>query len=647
MIGQATIQKIIDTAQIVEVVEDFVQLKRRGSNYVGLCPFHNEKTGSFMVSPSKNIFKCFGCNRGGGAIQFIMEHEKYSFPESLRYLASKYSIEIEESYSDESYKAEELEKESLFIITEFAQKFYENQMHLSEEGKNVAIPYFKERGFLLSTIKKFGLGYMPDSRDTLTKTAIEKGYNIDLLKSIGLTTKYDTDFFRNRVMFPIFNISGKVIAFAGRTLQSGPKIPKYINSSESRIYLKSKVLFGMNFARHDIRRKDQCILVEGYTDLISLHQGGLENVVASSGTALTIDQIRLIKRYSPNILLMYDGDKAGKSAAMRGADLILEEGMIADVLFLPENEDPDSFMKKSGFAAFSEYLEENKQDFIRYRINQIIKEGKNDPAQTSVGLKLLIESIAKIPDTIRRSLYVRELTSAFNLEERVIISELNNAIRQHIRKKRLEDRRASIQHEHQLLKDAQDPIESKPQDLGVVDTKIKERDIIRILVTFGNKPMVEEELVCDYIFNTLESVNGMDEGIFLTIYEEFKAMHATGNTPDTSYFINHPDEKISFNVISMLTEPYEYSNNWFDRWGITLQSQKMPEDNFHEDTRRAVLIYKLEKLISMTRENKAAINTYQSEGDNEKIVLHIKIQQKLNSQIGEIAKELGTVVTYS
>jgi DNA primase len=647
MIGQATIQKIIDTAQIVEVVEDFVQLKRRGSNYVGLCPFHNEKTASFMVSPGKNIFKCFGCNRGGGTIQFIMEHEKYSFPESLRYLASKYNIEIEESYSDESYKAEELEKESLFIITDFAKKFYEDQMHLSEEGKNVALTYFKERGFLLSTIKKFGLGYMPDQRDLVTKTAIEKGYNIELLKTLGLTTKYDTDFFRNRVMFPIFNISGKVIAFAGRTLQTGPKIPKYINSSESKIYLKSKVLFGMNFARHDIRRKDQCIIVEGYTDLISLHQAGMENVVASSGTALTTDQIRLIKRYSPNTLLMYDGDSAGISAAIRGADLILEEGMNADILFLPENEDPDSFMKKSGFASFTEYLEKNKQDYIRYRIDQIINEGKNDPAKTSAGLKVLIESVAKIPDTIRRSLYVREITSAFNLEERVIITELNNAIRQHIRKKRLEDRRAGIQHEHQLLKEVTDQNVTQPQDLGIVDAKVKERDIIRILVSFGDKQMDEKELVCDYIFETLDSVSSMEEGVLHSIYEEFKEMHADGKTPDSSYFINHSDEKISFTVIGMLTDPYEYSSNWNERWGITLQTQKMPEDNFIEDTRQAVLRYKLEKLILMTRENKAAINNYQSDGDNEKIVLHLKIQQKLKTQIGELAEKLGTIVTYS
>ncbi|MCI5080604.1 MAG: DNA primase, partial [Saprospiraceae bacterium] len=348
MITQKSVQEILETAKVEDVIQDFVNLKRRGVNMIGLCPFHNEKTPSFTVSPAKNIYKCFGCGKAGNPVQFLMDHENLSFPEALRWLAQKYGIEIEEKQVSQEVIEERQRLDSLYIVNKFARDFFAEQLFETDRGKSVGLSYFKQRGFREDIIRKFGLGYSPAQSDLLTVTAKQKGYNIDLMKEVGLTSKYGRDFFRDRVMFTIHNLSGKVIGFGGRILQKDVKAPKYINSPETEIYNKSKVLYGAFFAKTAIRKQDECILVEGYTDVISLHQDGIENVVASSGTSLTVDQIRLVKRYTQNIKILYDGDKAGIKAALRGLDLVLAQDMNVKVVLLPEGEDPDSYLQGVG-----------------------------------------------------------------------------------------------------------------------------------------------------------------------------------------------------------------------------------------------------------------------------------------------------------
>src|SRR5688572_4962313 len=394
MISRKSIDEVLDRVRIEEVVQDFVNLKRRGSNLTGLCPLHHEKTPSFSVSPTKNIYKCFGCGRGGDSVRFVMEHEAYDYPEAIRYLARKYGIQLEETQQDaESLKAEK-ERESVYKVLDFALKFFQKQLHETEEGQIAGLNYFQERGFRQKTIENFGLGYAPQATDTFVSQALKAGFTSEILQRAGLVTQVNSDFFRHRVIFPIFNISGKVIALAGRQLTSNKKSPKYINSPETEIYNKRKVLYGLFHAKKAIRDQDNCFLVEGYTDVISLHQAGVENVVASSGTALTPDQIRLVKRYAGRITVLYDSDPAGIRAAMRGLELILEENLDIQLVLLPEGEDPDSFVQKVGMAGFQDYIKQNSKDFSLFKSQFLMKESGNDPMQKTVMLKELVETLA-------------------------------------------------------------------------------------------------------------------------------------------------------------------------------------------------------------------------------------------------------------
>ena len=438
MISQKSVQEIIETAKIEDVVQDFVSLKRRGVNLIGLCPFHNEKTPSFTVSPAKNIFKCFGCGQAGNPVGFLMEHENYSFPEALRWLAAKYGIEIEETETTQEAREEQQLFDSLYLVNQFARDYYQDQLFNTDLGKSVGLGYFKRRGFREETIKKFGLGYAPAGRDLFTRQAVGKGYNIELLRKLGLTTQYDRDFFRGRVMFTIHNLSGKVIGFGGRILQKDVKAPKYINSPETEIYNKSKVLYGAYFAKKSIRKEGECILVEGYTDVISLHQAGIENVVASSGTSLTVEQIRLIKRYTPNVKIIYDGDIAGVKAALRGLDLVLEQGMNVKVVLLPEGEDPDSYLQSVGATAFKEYIDQQAQDFILFKAKVLLKEAGDDPVKKAGVIKDIVDSIAKIPDPIIRGLFVRECAKVVGVEEELLVAETNKRVGRAFKKKQLE-----------------------------------------------------------------------------------------------------------------------------------------------------------------------------------------------------------------
>ena len=473
MIKRKTITEVFETAKIEEVVGDFVNLKRRGVSMIGLCPFHNEKTPSFTVSPNKGIYKCFGCGVGGDSVKFIMEHEQFSYPEAIRYLANKYGIKIEEEQLTPEQDVERQRRDSLFIINDFAVNYYHDNLMNSDIGKSVGLSYFKQRGFREDTIKKFQLGFALDKKDHLTLSMVNKGYNVELLKTVGLTSRFGSDFFRNRVQFPIHNLSGKVIGFGGRILVNDKKLPKYLNSPETEIYNKSRVLYGIYFAKKAIRKEDNCFLVEGYTDVISLHQAGIENVVSSSGTSLTVGQIQLIKRNTQNITILYDGDAAGIKAAIRGLDLVLEQDMNVKVVLLPTGEDPDSFVQSVGTEKFKEYIKEKAADFILFKTNLLLAETANDPIKRAGLIKDIVESIARIPDPIKRSVYVRECASLMEINEQILVDEANKAVMQLIKNRRKEEeneqRRKEREKQRQPQRQPQRPTTQRPKQTQADD----------------------------------------------------------------------------------------------------------------------------------------------------------------------------------
>lgn len=486
MISQNTIETVFETARVEEVIGDFVQLKRAGSNLKGLSPFSNEKSPSFMVSPVKQIWKDFSSGKGGNAVTFLMEHEHFSYPEAIRYLAKKYNIEIEETEQSDDDKAEANEKESMYLVSEFAQKYFHNVLMHTDEGKAIGYSYFKERGFTKDTIEKFGLGYSPETWDAFTMEALGKGYKLDYLDKTGLTIVKDEkkfDRFKGRVMFPIQSMSGRVLGFGGRILSNDKKAAKYLNSPESEIYHKSKVLYGIFHAKQAIAKQDNCFLVEGYTDVIQMYQAGIENVVASSGTALTPDQIRLVNRLTKNITVLFDGDAAGLRASVRGIDLILEEGMNVKVCTFPEGDDPDSFAKKTPYDELVKYLSENAMDFIQFKASLLMKEAKNDPIKKAELIRDMVTSISKIPDKIKREIYVQECSRIMDISEEVLFNTLAQLVQKDIHeagKKQKTDQKA-----FEVVKNLPESVSS------TVDVQYElERKIIEILLLYGT---AEEE----------------------------------------------------------------------------------------------------------------------------------------------------------
>src|ERR1700712_844767 len=439
MILKSTIDRIMEATDIVEVIGEFVQLKKRGANYVGLSPFANERTPSFTVSPAKGIFKDFSTGKGGSAVTFLMELEKFSYPEALKWLAKKYSIEVEETVESFENREEENRRESLMIVSGYAAKFFHESLLETDEGKSIGLSYFKERGFTNDTIKKFELGYSPDQWEAFSSQALKDGYQEEFMVESGLSVKRDNgtlyDRYRGRVMFPIHGFTGRVIAFGGRTLKSDKNVPKYVNSPESEIYHKSNVLYGLYFAKKAIREEDNCYLVEGYADVISVHQAGIENVVASSGTSLTVEQIRLMGRLTKNITILYDGDAAGIKASLRGLDLILEEGLNVKVVLFPDGHDPDSYVRLLGNTGFKTYIQQKKKDFIIFKTDILLKEAGTDPIKRSEVIREVVESIAKIPDSIKASVFIKECSHLLQIDERALLSELNKMRRAKSQKK--------------------------------------------------------------------------------------------------------------------------------------------------------------------------------------------------------------------
>jgi DNA primase len=577
MIPKETVDRIFDTARIDEVVGEFVSLKKRGSNMIGLCPFHNEKTPSFNVSPARGIYKCFGCGKGGNSVNFIMEHEHISYPEALKWLAKKYNIEIEEEEVSTEQQERDNERESLFVVSGFAQKHYTKNLHETEEGKAIGLSYFKERGFRADIIEKFQLGYSPDTWRDLTDAAIHAGYKLEYLVKAGLTIQNEEDKekyfdrFKGRIIFPVHNPSGRVIAFGGRTLKTDKKIAKYINSPETEIYHKSNVLYGLYFAKKQIIAEDVCYLVEGYTDVTSMHQAGIENVVASSGTSLTVEQIRLIRRYTNNITILYDGDPAGIKASFRGIDLILEEGMNVRVLLFPDNDDPDSYSKKVSSEELKEFIKENTKDFIRFKTELLSADVQGDPIKKAGLIRDIVESIALIPDAIIRSVFVKDCSRILDIEEQTLLNELNKFRQANYQKKKDGGRnKTDIPVDENFVPDG-NPNAEKVNNLIRTDsnTKWQEREVVRLLLQYGNNKIPVETIsesgdieslpapIADIILDELETDNiSFVDSVFLRILNEYKELHVKNILVDTHYFIHHQDDSIRPIAIDLATSPY-------------------------------------------------------------------------------------------
>ncbi|MES2410399.1 MAG: DNA primase [Bacteroidota bacterium] len=492
MITRETIDKVFETARVEEVIGDFVQLKRAGSNYKGLSPFSDERSPSFMVSPVKQIWKDFSSGKGGSVVTFLMEHEHFTYPEAIRFLANKYNIEIEETEVSQEDKIEANEKESMYLVSEFAKTYFHDTLLNSEEGKAIGLSYFKERGFTNETIAKFGLGYSPESWDAFTKEALAKGYQLDYLEKVGLTiTREDGkhfDRFKGRVMFPIQSLSGRNLGFGGRILNNDKKAAKYLNSPESEIYHKSKVLYGIFHAKQAIAKQNNCYLVEGYTDVIQLHQAGIENVVASSGTALTPDQIRLINRLTKNITVLFDGDAAGLRASVRGIDLILEEGMNVKVCTFPDGEDPDSFAKNNSYDDLVNHLENNAKDFIQFKASLLMDEAKNDPIKKADLIRDMVVSISKIPDSIKRQIYIQETSRIMDISEQILLNTLAQLVQ-----KDISEAGKKLKQEYKALEVVKSETQTPHEKVNIVYEL--ERKIIEMLLLYGSQEADFEDFI--------------------------------------------------------------------------------------------------------------------------------------------------------
>lgn len=606
MISRNTIEKVFEISRVEEVIGDFVHLKKSGSNYKGLSPFVDEKTPSFMVSPVKQIWKDFSSGKGGNVVTFLMEHEHYAYPEAIRYLAKKYQIEIEETEQTDTQKAEADERESMYLVTEFAKNnFHQNLLH-TEKGKAIGLSYFKERGFSDETIKKFELGYALDEWSAFTDTALEKKYELSYLEKTGLTIVNENkkfDRFKGRVIFPIHSMSGRVLGFGGRTLLKDAKVAKYVNSPESEIYHKSKILYGIFQAKQRIAQLDSCYLVEGYTDVISLHQSGIENVVASSGTALTQDQIRLLKRLTENVVVLFDGDAAGIRASLRGIDLILEEGMNVKVVSFPDGEDPDSFTKNKDKEEIADFLENNAQDFIRFKTSILLDEAKNDPIRKASLIRDIVQSISKIPDNIQREVYIQECSHIMDISESVLFSELAQLI-----KKRQQDQST----QKSALQPVFTPIKLETKIPPKVDQLyILEKKTIEILLLFGNetvdfvdyvmdpenegKPKKEiyQNKVSHEIYTQLqEDEIEFSNEIFKRIYFDIIYQLNQDKPISPDFFVQQEDMLLGKMVSDLLMEDEKYLLSDWGRKEIIVKSKQKSLDKLVQD-----VIYNLRRIL--------------------------------------------------
>lgn len=659
MIDQGTIDRIMDAAQIVDVVSQFVTLKRRGINYVGLCPFHTDKTPSFYVSPAKNICKCFACGEGGTAVHFIMKHEQLSYYESLKYLAKKYNIEIQEREFTDEQKQAYNERESLFILNDYARDYFVNTLHKHIEGKSIGLSYFKERGFREDIIEKFQLGYSLEQRDAFTQDALKNGYKEDYLVKTGLTIKGDNNYlvdrFRSRVMFPVHTLSGKVIAFGGRILKKAENTGKYVNSPESEIYHKSNELYGIFFAKQAITKADCCYLVEGYTDVISMHQSGIENVVASSGTALTNGQIRLIHRFTDNVTVIYDGDAAGIKAALRGIDLLLEDGMNIKVILLPEGEDPDSFAKKRNAESLTQFIKENEVDFIRFKTKLLLDEAGNDPIKRASLISDIVNSISIIPDNIIRTVYIKDCSTLLDIDERILMQEVTKKRLAYLEK----NAPSKIEPELSAIDNDFSPIATRTNSRTVVKkTPIDkfELAILYYVVRYGMEILLEggEEnnitgdmptTVIDWVkFDLQRDGFWLTNPLYKVILEDAieHSVDETFNPP--RYFLAHTDAQISKIAAELISDRYQLSKLHMKQFGENLKREETPlaeEKHLLKDVPRAVTELKNIYISAQIKEIKDKMEQKQKEGDWDGAIELMQQVKEMEEVKKLLAKELG------
>ena len=643
MIDHATIERILDVAEIADVVSDFVTLRRRGVNMLGLCPFHNEKTPSFTVSPAKGIFKCFGCGRGGNSVNFIMEHESLTYPEALKWLAKKYHIDVIEHEDTEEQKQLNDERESLMIVSGYAQKYFTRFLWEENEGRTIGLSYFRERSFRDETLKKFEVGYAPDGKSPFTEAAQKEGYKIEFLEKTGLTIKRDDwvrDRFAGRVMFPIHNLAGRVIAFGGRILKENKETAKYLNSPESEIYHKSKVVYGIFQAKREISKADKCYLVEGYTDVLSMHQAGIENVVASSGTALTVEQIRLIRRFTQNITIIYDGDEAGIKASLRGIDLVLEEGMNVKVLLLPDGEDPDSYAKKMGASGFSKYIQENETDFIQFKTRLLLKGAENDPVAKAKLISDVIRSVAVIPDTITRSVYIKECSKLLDVNEEVLYNEVQKQ-----KRKQNDDLNAVVNREQTRKAHRQPEIQKEVETSQLLEEELV---FLRFLLKFCKIPLFEIEgenpneiqllRVGEFMINELEKDDLTSQNeLFRIIFSEVKENLNNPAFDSWRHFVYHLNSDVSKLVTNLLSEKHDESKIWKRGGGFT----ESEEDILDLLVPKVINEYKARRIRIMLRAIEDEIDKADKEKNFDKVIDEQSKYMNLKRVEKDLSDKLG------
>lgn len=683
MIDRQTVEKILDAAQILDVVSDFVTLRKRGVNYIGLCPFHDEKTGSFIVSPAKGIFKCFGCGKGGGPVHFIMEHEQLDYPSALKYLAKKYHIEVVEKELTPEEQQSQSDREAMFALNTWAQSYFVKQMNETEDGRAIGLSYFRGRGFTDETIAKFGLGYCLDKLDAMTMTALHSGYKADFIEKCGLGSRRDNgtwyDRFRGRVIFPVHTLSGKVVAFGGRVLKKDDKTAKYVNSPESEIYHKSNELYGIYFAKQSIVKQDRCFLVEGYTDVISMHQAGITNVVASSGTSLTPGQIRLIHRFTPNITVLYDGDAAGIKASIRGIDLLLEEGMNVKVVLLPDGEDPDSFAQNNNASDFIDFIDKNQVDFIRFKIQLLLDEIGNDPIKKAGLIQDVVRSVSLIPDNIVRSVYAKECGKLLEIDEKVVLAEIQKVLRAKKEKELVRKSGGNYVPQNYEAEEKHDTnpayrkegmtAESQSSVFNFQLTTLDKEalNVLYYVVRYGEEVLFaledgEYQTVSQFVVAALLELESEGEPIFLNplhqkMLDEIRGFKAGDVASMSRFFTNHIDPNISAIAAELMTDKYtlsrihsveeKYAGDPNNERAIREHAMKLEvqrKENLARDVNTVIHEYKVAVICRKEREFDAKIREAQELKKYDEIIDFMKKKKSLLESKTALSKEIGVRV---
>ena len=640
MITPQTIQQITSRIDIIDVVGEFVKLKKRGTNYLGNCPFHNEKSPSFTVSPAKEIYKCFGCGKSGNTITFLMEHEKYSYVEALRWLAARYNIEVEETETSPAQKIAQQTADSLYAINHFAMDFFTKQYWDTETGATIAQSYMQHRGFLRPIVEKFKIGYNPSERDSLAKALIQNQFNPELFARTGLVVERDgvwQDNYRDRIIFPIHNTTGKIIGFGARQIAKNDRSPKYINTPENEIYVKSRILYGSYFARTAIDKANECLLVEGYTDVVSLHQAGIENVVASGGTSLTIDQLRLVKKYTQNLTIIYDGDAAGVKAALRGLDMALEEGLNVQLVLIPDNEDPDSYVNKVGPDAFRAFVQSAKKDFILFQLEVQLKEVGNDLNKKNSLVNQMAETLSKInkaEDFTKLQEYVRKCADILRIDE----TGLTQLVNKFKRDKIVKDEKKMAYDEAAIL---MPNFQQTTQDLDNIDLVLDkdflhEKNLVRLLIEFGNEVLADGRMASTWIAEELEPFP-LDNQDMIQLVKTYFEWQVAGKIPNNKTLQYHEDPQIQQLVMGLFEPEHELSLRWNEKLGL---KKAMEEVTFQHQIEVSLLYYKLRKIKKMIRQNQEDIEKVH--GEEQIQLLHI--HKHLKDAERELTKIIGTVI---